>query len=294
MTIRDSYLIERMYECVDFLGDARVILDSNMECEQVDPVERDKKKTAFMTYHDVYWYSTMPFGLKNIRAAFLRTMDAILASVKWQTAILYLDCVNVLSNDAWQRIRQIEQVLRLMKEAGMRLKVKKCFSISSNFDDLGRLISLGKQQLPFGTASGIKILSCRTKLFQMRSYLITCKINCRFVPNFARVARPIIQRLKQGESFTFKLNISKHEAVDILKQRLVSTPVLALPRAPGQFTIDTDKRDYQVGCALLQKQVNGTLKPFGYWSGALTPAKKSYDVTKMKCLAVTWAVTLKI
>ena len=42
-------------------------------------------------------------------------------------------------------------------------------------------------------------------------------------------------------------------AFEYLKERLTSTPILALPRREGLFILDTDACAVQVGCTLLQK-----------------------------------------
>ena len=66
--------------------------------------------------------------------------------------------------------------------------------------------------------------------------------------------------------------------------------MLALPRRDGQFVLDTDASDGQLGCCLLQKQPDGSLRPIGYWSKTLTPAEQNYSTSEKECLAVVWAV----
>lgn len=41
-------------------------------------------------------------------------------------------------------------------------------------------------------------------------------------------------------------------------------PFVALPQDVQQYTLDTVAYDYQIGCALLQQQLNGDSSPFGY------------------------------
>ena len=294
MTIRDSYPIPRMDECIDSLGNAQVFstLDANAGYWQVELDERDKDKTAFVTHHGLYRYTRMPFGLKNAPATFQRAMDVILASVKWQTAIVYLDDVIVFSTDIGQHVHQVDRVLRLMSEAGMTLKLKKCFFFCDKIDYLGHVISPGKLEVASKTTEAIKGLSYPTDVSQMRSFLGLCNDYRRFVPNFTRLAKPLNRKLKKDRSIRFELDDSEKEAVDALKEKLTSTPVLALPRATGQFTIDTDACDYQVGCVLLQRQDDDSLRPIGYWSRTLNPAETRYDTTHKECLAVVWAVLM--
>lgn len=84
-----------------------------------------------------------PFGLKNAPGTFQRAIDVILAFIKWQTAILYLEDVIFFSHDAKKHNHRGERVLSLMREAEMTLKLKKFFFISDKIDYLGHVISQG-------------------------------------------------------------------------------------------------------------------------------------------------------
>lgn len=53
--------------------------------------EKDVNKAAFATNAGLFCYTNMSFGLKNAPATFQRATGVILASVKWQFAILYID-----------------------------------------------------------------------------------------------------------------------------------------------------------------------------------------------------------
>ena len=68
----------------------------------------------------------MPFGLKNAPATFQRALDIILARVKWQFALVYLDDVIIYSNSAREHFDHVEHVLTLLQEAGISLRLEKC------------------------------------------------------------------------------------------------------------------------------------------------------------------------
>ncbi|NJR72361.1 MAG: hypothetical protein HC782_04925 [Gammaproteobacteria bacterium] len=58
------------------------------------------------------------------------------------------------------------------------------------------------------------------------------------------------------------------------------------------MTLDTDACAVQVGCVLLQKQPDDTVRPIGYWSLALNDAERRYDTTQRECLAIVWSVLI--
>jgi RNase H-like domain found in reverse transcriptase len=75
----------------------------------------------------------------------------------------------------------------------------------------------------------------------------------RFVAGFAKIAAPLNILLGKGE--IPQLNSLSEEqlaAFETLRTRLLDPPILALPRAEGRFTLDTDASQEQIGCCLFQ------------------------------------------
>jgi Reverse transcriptase (RNA-dependent DNA polymerase) len=70
ITVRDSYPLPRMDECIDSLGDARVFstLDCNSGYWQIPVNPGDREKTTFTSHEGLYKFLRMPFGLRNAPA----------------------------------------------------------------------------------------------------------------------------------------------------------------------------------------------------------------------------------
>ena len=107
----------------------------------------DKEKTAFISHCGIYQWLRMPFGLKNAPGTFQRATDIILASVKWQYALVYLDDVIVYSKSIEENFGHLEHFLQLMHDAGLTQKLNKCELFRSSVDYLGHVISPGKLQV---------------------------------------------------------------------------------------------------------------------------------------------------
>ena len=68
---------------------------------------------------------------------------------------------------------------------------------------------------------------------ELRSFLGLCNAYRRFVPNFARTAAPLNALHKKGcPGDLQKFNDEQSKAFELLKQALISPPVLRLPK-PG-------------------------------------------------------------
>lgn len=61
--------------------------------------------------------------------------------------------------------------------------------------------------------------------------------------SFAYLADLFNETLKNGEPFRFVLDAAERKVVVILKGKLVTSPMLALPQKDGQYTVETDACD---------------------------------------------------
>lgn len=112
-----------MNEYIDSLGEAQVFLtfDANSAYWKIEMNPGGVDRTAFVTHHRLLRYTRIPFVSKNAQTTFQRAMDAILASLKWQFAIVYIDDIIVSQRLPQQHLEHTEKVLRLTKEAGMTI-----------------------------------------------------------------------------------------------------------------------------------------------------------------------------
>lgn len=63
-------------------------------------------------------------------------MDAIPESMKLQHATVSIDEIIIFSRTLEQHLQHVEDVLRLIRNADMTFKLKKCFFISKTIADL--------------------------------------------------------------------------------------------------------------------------------------------------------------
>lgn len=83
VTKRGSYPIPRMNERIGSLGKAKMFSASNDSSSymQIRMNVKDVNEKAFITFHGLFKYTRMPYGLKNAQASFQRAKDVIVASV---------------------------------------------------------------------------------------------------------------------------------------------------------------------------------------------------------------------
>ena len=231
----------------------------------------------------------MPFGLCNAPATFQRAMDVILSRYKWQNCLIYLDDIVIFSSSLDEHLKDVENILSTLRNAGLSLKLNKCEFFTRSVNYLGHVVRPGKLEVASKTCKSVQEFLEPTTQTELRSFLGLCNVYRRFVKNFARISSPLNDLLTKGrpkelEPFTE----AEYSAYKELKEKLVSPPVLKLFQPDLPVILETDACNRQVGCILLQKHEDG-IHPVGYWSRTLNSAEKNYSATERECLALVWA-----
>ena len=104
----------------------------------------------------------------------------------------------------------------------------------------------------------------------------------KFIQNLSTLTQPLMDLLQKNNQWTRGPN--QQRVFDLVKDELSKTPVLAL-YDPNR---ETDASSYGLG-AVLRKRTNGTLRPVGYASRAMTPTEQRYSQIE-EALATTWSL----
>ena len=129
------------------------------------------------------------------------------------------------------------------------------------------------------------------------TYLQVCKF-CRlaghyrrFIKGFTNIVHPLYDVLgKEVKMGPVDLSPEAQEAVNILKGKVQSTPVLVFPDFDKPFLLETDASKEGLGVVLSQKQSDGRYHPVTFGSCSLTPSEKNYHSSKLEFLALKWSM----
>lgn len=117
-------------------------------------------------------------------------MNFILSPVKWQYVLANLSDIVVFLQVRSEYIQQVLQVLNQLKNAEVTLNLEKCSFFTNTIDYLGLAIRPRRLEISFLATDAIEAAKRSTTLTKLRSFLGTCNVISRFVPNFARIAVP--------------------------------------------------------------------------------------------------------
>lgn len=118
---------------------------------------------------------------------------------------------------------------------------------------------------------------------EVRSFLGLCSYYRRFIRDCASEAKPLHRLIEKGRKFQWTKEAQ--DAFEILRNRLISAPILSLPDISKPFILDTDASNWSIG-AVLSQEIDGKERVIAYASSTLSNAEKRYCVTRKELLAV--------
>ena len=285
VTKKDAYPIPRIDDTLDALSGSMFFstLDLHSGYWQVKMEDVDKEKTAFSSHVGLFQFKRMAFGLCNAPSTFERLMERVLHGLQWHVCLLYLDDIVVFSRDFSDHISRLAQVFDRLRGADLKMKVKKCSLFQTEVEYLGHVISRDGI-----TTSQDKILKVRDwpvpkTSKQVRQFIGLTTYYRRFVQDYAKIARPLHQLTEKGKHFKWTSDCA--EAFELLKEKLVSAPILAYPDMTQGFILDTDASDLALG-GVLSQILDGHERVIAYASFALSKPERNYSVTRRELYAV--------
>ena len=286
VTRRDAYPLPRIDDTLDTLAGSRYFttLDLVSGYWQVEMAEEDKPKTAFCTPDGLFEFNVLPFGLCNGPATFQRLMDLTLAGLQWSSCLVYLDDIIVVGRSFEEHLLNLQSVFERLRDAGLKLKPKKCAFLKSEVRYLGHVVSregISTDPAKIDKVADWPIPTC-TK--EVQQFLGFANYYRRFIREFSQIAKPL-HRLTE-RNFKFKWTPECQQSFEELKVKLTTTPILAYPDYNKPFLLDTDASDVGIGAVLSQRDEEGHEKVVAFASRSLTKAERKYCVTRRELLAV--------
>ena len=295
VTRADTYPLPRIDDLLDQLGQCHYFstLDLASGYWQIRMSPASREKTAFTTPQGLYEFLVMPFGLTNAPAVFQRLMQRLVTGLNPASGpdfvAVYIDDILVFSPTLEQHLSHLRAVIERISEAGLKLKPSKCLFVRSEVEYLGHLITPEGLKPNSRLVAAVRDFPRPTNVSGVRRFLGLSSYYRRFIRNFAKIAEPLRELTRKNATFTW--TVACEDAMDKLKERLTTAPVLAYPAFRKPYTVETDASISGLGAVLSQTQPDQKLHPVAYASRSLSTAERNYCVTELETLAVVWALT---
>ena len=308
-TIRDSYALPRIDETLQVLQGAKWFssLDLRSGYWQIDVAEKDKHKTAFVLPPPLgLWEcNRLPFGLCNAPGTFQRAMEKCLGDLNHKICVVYLDDIIIFSKTVDEHKDRLRQVLDRLTMHGFKLKPSKCKLLQTKVKYLGHIISENGIETDPAKIETVKNWSTPTRVRELRAFLGFASYYRKFIPGFSQIAQPLNALLGGPRKRKGKGKYTQNKpppwqwtrectsAFQLIKEKLMSPPVLAYADFTRPFILHTDASTTGLGAALYQLDDNGKERVIAYASRSVTKSERNAPAHKLEFLALKWAVTDK-
>lgn len=212
-------------------------------------------------------------------------IDSILSGLQFETLLAYLDDIIIPCPTFQKGLQRLEKVFRRLRQAGLKLKAKKCSLFQQEVVYLGHKVSKEGIHTDDAKISAVKEWPTPQNVHEVRSFMGLCSYYRKFIKNFAEIARPLHKLTEKNVKFVWSDNCT--QAFQKLKECLICAPVLAYPSLDHTFILDTDASNDSIG-AVLSQVIDGQERVIAYGSKALLKAERNYCVTRRELLAAVY------
>jgi hypothetical protein len=252
VTIKNKNPLPRIDILFDQLAEARVFskIDLRSGYHQIKIRSSDIPKIAFSTRYGLYEYLVMSFGLTNAPAYIMYLMNSIFMQELDKFVVVFIDDILIYSKNPEDHANHLHIVLQKLRDHHLYAKFSKCEFWLDTVNFLGHTISSDGISVDPSKVQEVLDWKPPTSVHQIRSFLGLAGYYHRFIPDFSRIAKPMIEQLKKEVKFSWD---QKYEdAFHTLRAHLTTAPVLAQPDVSKPFDIYCDASGIGLGCVLMQ------------------------------------------
>ncbi|GJS54380.1 putative reverse transcriptase domain-containing protein [Tanacetum coccineum] len=261
LTVKNRYPLPRIDDLFDQLQGSNVYSEIDLQSgyHQLRVREKYIPKTAFRTRYGHYEFQVMPFGLTNALVVFMDLMNRVCKQYLDKFVIVFIDDILIYSRNKKEHEEHLKAIQELLKKEELYAKFSKCEFWIPKVQFLGHVID----------SQGIHVDPAKIES----------------IKDWASPKTPTEIRQFLGVKFDWG---DKEEAVfQLIKQKLCSTPILALPKGNKDFVVYCDASHKGLGVVLMQRD-----KVIAYASHQLKIHEKNYTTHDLEIGLVVFALKI--
>ncbi|GJS14773.1 putative reverse transcriptase domain-containing protein [Tanacetum coccineum] len=174
--------------------------------------EEDIPKTAFKTCYGHYEFQVMPSGLTNALAVFMDLINQVCKPYLDKFVIFFIDDILIYSKNQQEHEEHLKLILELLKKE----------EFQGIYVDPAKIESIKDWASP------------KTPM-EIRQFLGLVGYYQRFIEGFSMIAKLMTKLTQKGVKFDW--GDKEEGAFQLLKQKLCSAPILALPEGTKNFIV---------------------------------------------------------
>ena len=261
-------------------------LDMSHAYQQLLLDEDSKQYVTINTHKGLFKYNRLVFGVASSPAIFQRTMDTLLQGIPH--VAVYLDDILITGATEAKHFENLEQVLKRLSDAGLRLRREKCVFMAERVTYLGHTITAEGLRPVEDKVRAIKEAPSPKNVTELRSFLGMVNYYGKFLQDLSKVLAPLYNLLHNDTKWQWC--VEQEQAFKEVKELLHSAKLLVHYDPEKDIVLSCDASPYGLGAVLSHVMKNGSEKPVGFASRTLTAAEKGYSQLDKEGLAIVFAV----
>ncbi|GJS57908.1 putative reverse transcriptase domain-containing protein [Tanacetum coccineum] len=284
---KNRYPLPRIDDLFDQLQGSSIYskIDLRSGYHQLRVREQDVPKTAFRTRYGHYEFQVMPFGLTNAPAVFMDLMNRVCKPYLDKFVIVFIDDILIYSKDEKEHEEHLKTILELLKEEKLYAKFSKCEFWIPKVQFLGHVIDSRGIHVDPAKIESIKDWASPKTPTEIRQFLGLAGYYRRFIEGFSKIAKSMTKLTQKGIKFDW--GEKEEDAFQLIKQKLCSAPILALPEGSEDFVVYCDASHKGLGAVLMQRE-----KVIAYASRQLKVHEKNYTTHDLELGSVVFALKI--
>ncbi|GJU64112.1 putative reverse transcriptase domain-containing protein [Tanacetum coccineum] len=287
LTVKNRYPLPRIDDLFDQLQGSSIYskIDLRSGYHQLRVRDQDIPKTAFRTRYGHYEFQVMPFGLTNAPAVFMDLMNRVCKPYLDKFVIVFIDDILIYSKDEREHEEHLKAILELLKKEKLYAKFSKCEFWIPKVQFLGHVIDSRGIHVDPAKIESIKDWASPKTPTEIRQFLGLAGYYRRFIEGFSKIAKSMTKLTQKGIKFDW--GEKEENAFQLIKQKLCSAPILALPEGSEDFVVYCDASHKGLGAVLMQRE-----KVIAYASRQLKVHEKNYTTHDLELGSVVFALKI--
>ena len=235
-----------------------------------------------------FCFNRLVQGAKNSPAALTQVLQTVLAGLE-EYCISYADDIIIASSLTIEHhLSIIEEVLRRLRKAGLKLRPPKLVIATPSVEILGLCWNPGKISIPESKLSAFLNLPSPRTPRQLKSMICTLSFYRTFVPKFAEMSKPLMD-LTVLRPQQFKWTDESELQFRTLVNATVKNNSIHLPDPDLPFCAQSDASDIAGAGKLFQiDPITGEERILTCLSRTFTKAERNYSTIKKETLALLY------
>jgi hypothetical protein len=200
---KDPFLLPRIDQVIDSTAGSELLcfLDAYSGYHQIKMKESDQLATSFVTPYGTYCYVTIPFGLKNTRATYQRTMQKCLADQIGRHIHAYVDDIAIMSKKQDGLIADLQETFNNLRKYNMMLNPMKCVFEVPAGQLLGFIVSHYGIEVNLEKIKAILEISRPNDLKDVQQLTGCMAAVSRFIGRLGEKALPLYKLMEKSDEF---------------------------------------------------------------------------------------------